>query len=126
MARILLADDLPAFTALLRTVLEGRGHTVVECGDGAEALAALARGTFDLIIVDMMMPGLDGIETVRRLRTGGCTTPVVAMSGGSDDFPAVHSLTMSEMHGANRVLFKPFDNDELLAVVDELLAAHRA
>jgi len=125
MARILVVDDVPSVTALLCAVLESRGHSVVECNDGASALAELAKHGFDLVVVDMMMPGFDGIEMVKRLRAQGHTLAVIAMSGGSDDFPAAYSLKMSEMHGADRLLFKPFDNDELVAAVDELLAERR-
>lgn len=123
MARILLIDDLPSVTTLLSAVLGSWGHAVVECNDGASGLAALDGGGFDLVVVDMMMPGLDGIEVVKRLRGAGHGIPVIAMSGGRDDFPASHSLKLSEMYGANRLLFKPFDNEELVAAVDELLGA---
>lgn len=123
MARILVVDDAPAVTALLRTVLEGAGHTVIEANDGAAGLDLLARSSVDLVVLDMMMPGLDGIETVKRLRADGCGVPVIAMSGGTDEFPAAFSLKMSEMYGADRLLFKPFENDELLETVDQLLGA---
>lgn len=125
MARILVVDDVPSVTALLRTVLESSGHSVVESNDGTAALAELARHGFDLVVVDMIMPGVDGVEMVKRLRAQGPTPAVIAMSGGSEEFPAACSLMMSEMHGADRLLFKPFDNDELLAAVDELLAESR-
>ena len=125
MARILVVDDVPSVTALLRAVLEARGHSVVECNDGASGLAELGKTGFDVVVVDMMMPGVDGIEMVKRLRAQGHTAAVIAMSGGADDFPAAHSLKMSEMYGADRLLFKPFDNDELVAAVDELLAERR-
>lgn len=121
MARILVIDDMPAVTGLLSAVLEGCGHAVVERNNGATGLAELNGGGFDLVVVDMMMPGLDGIEVVKRLRAAGHKAPVIAMSGGTDDFPASHSLKMSEMYGADRLLFKPFGNDELVAMVEQLL-----
>lgn len=133
MARILVIDDVPAFTALLRMTLETRGHHVAEAHDGLSGLSMLEREPFDLAIVDMMMPGLDGIELIRRLRARdasrapGVDAPaIIAMSGGTDDFPAAFSLTLSAMHGANRLLYKPFDNSELTAAVDELLAVRAA
>lgn len=122
MANILVVDDAPAVTALLRAVLEGAGHTVVEANDGGTGLDLLSTAAVDLIVLDMMMPGIDGIETVKRLRDDGNQVPVIAMSGGTDEFPAAFSLKMSEMYGADRLLFKPFENDELLDVVDQLLA----
>lgn len=126
MARILVVDDMPAVTALLRVALEDRGHSVTEANDGAACLDLVGRESFDAIVLDMMMPRVDGIETVRRLRAGGCTAPIVAMSGGTEAFPASISLKMSEMYGADRLLFKPFDNEELVAAIDELLAERPA
>jgi len=126
MARILVIDDVPSVTALLRMTLEGRGHAVVEAQDGASGLAEIAKAPFDLVIVDMMMPGMDGITLIKHLRTAGTGDErgpaVIAMSGGTDEFPAAYSLKLSEMHGAERLLFKPFDNEELLATVEELLS----
>ena len=113
---------MPAVTALLRATLEDRGHRVAEANDGAACLDLVGRESFDAIVLDMMMPGVDGIETVRRLRAGGCTAALIAMSGGTEEFPASISLKMSEMYGADRLLFKPFDNDELLTTVEELLS----
>ncbi|MDQ2105385.1 response regulator transcription factor [Azospirillum isscasi] len=125
MARILVIDDVPAFTALLRMTLESQGHHVAEAQDGLSGLAALERERFDLAVVDMMMPGLDGIELIRRLSARNDPRPpaVIAMSGGTEDFPAAFSLNLSAMHGADRLLYKPFDSAELLAAVEELLAA---
>lgn len=126
MARILVIDDVPSFTALLRVVLEGRGHSVVERHDGDSGLKEAGRTGYDLVLVDMMMPGVDGIECVRRLRQQADAPAVIAMSGGTERFPAAYSLKLSEMHGADRLLFKPFDNAELIATVDEVLAEHAA
>ncbi|AWK88866.1 response regulator transcription factor [Azospirillum thermophilum] len=122
MARILVIDDVPSFTALLKVVLEGRGHSVTERHDGESGLAEAQQGGYELVMIDMMMPGLDGIECVRRLRTLGPPLTIIAMSGGTDRFPAAYSLKLSEMHGADRLLFKPFDNAELVATVEEVLA----
>ncbi|MBK3776247.1 response regulator [Azospirillum brasilense] len=128
MARILVIDDVPAFTALLRMILETLGHQVTEANDGLSGLSMLEREPFDLAIVDMMMPGLDGIELIRRLRARDAprVPSIIAMSGGTDDFPAAFSLNLSAMHGADRMLYKPFDNSELASAVDELLAARAA
>ena len=127
MARILLVDDMPSVTALLRAVLEDRGHNVVEVNDGAACLDLVNRGeNFDAIVLDMMMPGVDGIETMRRLRAEGCDSAVIAMSGGTREFPAAISLKMSEMYGADRLLLKPFDNEELVAAIDDLLAERKS
>lgn len=126
MARILVIDDVPSFTALLRVVLEQRGHSVIERHDGESGLVEATRNSYDLVLIDMMMPGIDGIECVRRLRQTGTASAVIAMSGGTDRFPAAYSLKLSEMHGADRLLFKPFDNAELVSTVDEVLAERAA
>lgn len=126
MARILVIDDVPSFTALLRVVLEQRGHSVVERHDGEAGLSEATRNSYDLVLIDMMMPGVDGIECVRRMRMSGIESPVIAMSGGTDRFPAAYSLKLSEMHGADRLLFKPFDNAELVGTVEEVLAERAA
>ena len=125
MARALVIDDVPAFATLVRMVLESHGHTVTERYDSAEGIEIALRQPFDVVIVDMIMPGIDGIETVKRLRAGGSRAAVIAVSGGSHEFPASAALTLSQMHGADRLLFKPFANDELVATVDELLAVPR-
>ncbi|MCW2244362.1 response regulator transcription factor [Azospirillum canadense] len=121
MARILVIDDVPSVTALLRLLLEGRGHAVAEAHDGVAGLEAMEGAPFDLVVVDMMMPGIDGIELIKRLRRQSNRPAVIAMSGGSDEFPAAYALKISEMHGADRLLYKPFDNDEFLDTVAELL-----
>ena len=128
MARILVIDDVPAFTGLLRMTLETRGHHVEEVHDGLSGLSRLEREPFDLAIGDMMMPGLDGVGLIGRLRARDASEApaILAMSGGTDEFPAAFSLTLSAMHGADRLLYKPFDTSELTAAVDELLAARAA
>jgi CheY-like chemotaxis protein len=121
MARILVVDDVAAVTALLNAILSDAGHEVVETCDGKTALELARSGGFDLIITDIMMPGVDGIEIVKRMRAEGTTIPIVAISGGAAGFPAAMSLTMSEMYGADRLLFKPFLNNEIIEAVDALL-----
>lgn len=118
MANVLVVDDAPAITALVRVVLESRGHVVTECNDAEEGLGAALAGSYDVLVVDMLMPGIDGIETVRRLRDAGCPSRIVAISGGDPSFPAALSLKLSEMYGADRTLFKPFENEELVAAVE--------
>ena len=125
MARILIADDVESLRAMLRAVLETAGHTVEEAADGTECLAASDAAHFDLALVDMMMPGLDGIGAVKQLRLSRPDIGIIAMSGGQEGFPAGFSLTMSELYGADRQLLKPFSNAELLKTVDAVLAQKR-
>lgn len=122
MARILIADDVESLRAMLRLVLEQANHDVTEVSDGGECLEMLAKHEFDLVLTDVLMPGMDGIEAIKRLRAANSQIKIIAMSGGTQKFPAASTLKLTEMYGADRTLFKPFANAELLQAVDDLLA----
>jgi CheY-like chemotaxis protein len=81
---ILVIDDEPAIRALLRAILTGAGHEVFEAENGAAALRLLERQPAELAICDMLMPGLDGLETIRLLRQAFPALRIVAMSGGGE------------------------------------------
>lgn len=111
-ARVLLVEDNPINALLARTLLAREGCTVDQAGGGEEALAAMSVGRYDLILMDMRMPGLSGLETTQRLRAQGVTTPVVALTAnafeddrhaclaaGMDDF-LVKPLTPDALRGA--------------------------
>ena len=109
--RLLIVEDEKRMLELLRKGLEEEGHGVVCAGDGAEGLE-LAKGfEFDAIILDIMMPGLDGYEMVRRLRAAAITTPVVMLTAKDTVQDVVHGLDL----GADDYLTKPFSFTELLA-----------
>ncbi len=122
MARILLADDEDGLRELVALVLEMEAHVVVQAADGEACLAAIADGTFDLVITDLVMPGKGGLETIRALRASYPTLPIIAMSGGGRG-SASDVLPAARHGGAVRTLDKPFANDELLAVVRDALAS---
>jgi len=111
-ARVLLVEDNPINALLARTLLTREGCSVDQAGGGQEALAALAVGEYDLILMDMRMPGLSGLETTERARILGVTTPVVALTAnafeedrhaclaaGMDDF-LVKPLSLDALRGA--------------------------
>ncbi len=83
--RILLGEDNPIARKMTRWMLEKLGHEVVTAADGIEALAAATRASYDLILMDMQMPRMDGLEAAAALRRRGITTPIVAMTAGVAD-----------------------------------------
>ena len=115
-ARILVVDDDPAIAASLRRALAYAGYAVDVAGDGPAALACARARPPDLVVLDVMLPGLDGIEDCRRLRAGGdvAVLMVTARDATSDRVSGLDS-------GADDYLTKPFATDELLARVRALL-----
>lgn len=125
MARVLVVEDTPDFRQVMRDILQTAGHEVTEAENGKEAVRKMDAATFDLLVTDVLMPESDGIELIRTLARRGISLPILAVSGGGRNLPAAVSLALTEAAGAHRTLFKPFRAAELLAVVDDLLAAHR-
>lgn len=111
--RILLVEDDDLLAAGIRDTLERALHAVEWVGDGMHATAALETNAFDLVILDLGLPGLDGVEVLRRVRAGGATTPVLVLSARDTAPDRVLGLDA----GADDYLVKPFDVDELLARV---------
>ena len=121
MANVLVIDDVANVRLLLRELLERAGHRVCEAADGRAGLELMAREAFDLAVVDVIMAGVDGVEVIKQARGVNPRAKLLAISGGSAEMPADLSLKMSEMFGADAVLYKPFDNAEFLSVVERLL-----
>ncbi|GAB3363892.1 response regulator transcription factor [Amycolatopsis echigonensis] len=115
--RVLLADDDRAIRESLVRALELEGYRVSEVGDGAEALAIARAEEFDVLIVDVMMPGVDGLGVCRVLRAGGDRTPVLMLTARVETADRVAGLDA----GADDYLPKPFELDELLARLRALL-----
>jgi two-component system response regulator MprA len=115
--RILVVDDELAVRESLRRALALDGHDVVLASDGREALATIARSAPDLVVLDVLMPELDGLEVCRRLRASGDRTPVLMLTARDEVEDRVAGLDA----GADDYLGKPFALDELLARVRALL-----
>src|SRR5690349_8157132 len=115
-SRILVVEDDARIAATLGRVLGAEGHDVESAGDGPEALRRARERPFDLVVLDIMLPGLDGIAVCRRLRATG-PIPILLLTalGGTED--RVRGLDS----GADDYLAKPFANEELLARVRALL-----
>jgi CheY-like chemotaxis protein len=120
MARILVMDDEATAREMVRQALESRGHEVVETDDGTSGLQMLQGGGFALVVVDVMMPGKGGVETLIDIHRDFKNLKVIVISGKIDvDSDAFRRL--AEHFGASRILRKPFAVQELLEAVDALL-----
>jgi two-component system, OmpR family, response regulator MprA len=115
--RILVVDDDQSVRDSLRRSLEFNGYTVTLAGDGAEALAAIGQGTPDALVIDVMMPRLDGLETTRALRAAGNDLPILVLTARDSVGDRVEGLDA----GADDYLTKPFALEELLARLRALL-----
>lgn len=113
LTRILVVDDEPAIRCLLRTGLATQGYDVLEAVDGTVALALLAEGPVDLVILDLGLPGLNGLDVLRTLRARGDLTPVLVLSSRDDESGKVQALD----GGADDYVTKPFGMNELVARV---------
>lgn len=116
MSRILVIDDELSIRRMLQILLEGAGHTMNSADDGSHGLHALALEKPDLLILDLGLPDLDGLEVLRRLREWS-TVPVLVLSARPDPADKVSALDL----GADDYLTKPFDAPELLARLRALL-----
>ena len=114
---ILVAEDDPAIANALRRALNHEGYEVRHAGDGAEALELLAARPADLVLLDVAMPYVDGLEACRRLRRGGNRTPVLMLTARHAVGDRVDGLDA----GADDYLVKPFSLDELFARIRALL-----
>jgi two-component system KDP operon response regulator KdpE len=110
--RILIVDDEPQITRVLRTSLQSNGHEVTVAQDGAEALAKFMKAQPELVITDLAMPGMDGIELTREIRARS-QAPIIVLSVRSQDAAKVAALD----EGADDYITKPFSIQELLARV---------
>ena len=122
MATILIIDDEEPIRALLRTALEAAGHQMVEATNGRVGLDLYRLKPTDLIITDILMPEMEGIEFILKLRKESPSVPIIAISG-SGRSSTIDYLAMARRLGATAVLEKPFGREELLGVVAKALAS---
>ena len=111
--RILVVDDEARIREVVQYGLEKNGFAVEVAPDGRSALARIAQGAFDLVVLDVMLPDVDGYELCRRIRAGGFARPIVIVSARPGaDLPAKAAAA-----GADEFVRKPFDNADLVARV---------
>lgn len=119
MATILVIDDEESIRSLLKEVLQRVNHRVLEARDGREGLILYQQNKVDLVLMDILMPGTDGLETTLQLTREYLDAKVIAMTGAQGDR---NFLDVAKLFGARRVFEKPFDLDKLLHAIDEELA----
>ncbi|MEM7337726.1 MAG: response regulator transcription factor [Actinomycetota bacterium] len=115
--RILVVEDEPAINDIVATALRYQGYQVTQTGNGLQAVSLAAAEEFDLVVLDVMLPGLDGYEVCRRLRDGGGFTPVIFLSAKDQTEDRVRGFVT----GGDDYLTKPFSVDELVLRVAALL-----
>ena len=114
--RILVVDDDPQIRRVMRTTLTARGYEVADAHSGEEALDELRAGTYDLVLLDMNMPGMGGIQTCRLIRSGS-ETAVIMLTVRNSEKDKVEALDA----GADDYITKPFSTPELLARIRAIL-----
>lgn len=122
MRRILVVDDDPAVTSVLKRSLAYEGFVVDTASSGTEALALARTQTPDLVILDIMLPGMDGLEVLRRLRAADPHLPILMLTAKGSPLDQVQGLE----EGADDYVVKPFTFEVLLARIRALLRRHEA
>lgn len=117
MYHILVVDDEENIRQLIKKYANYEGYKVTEAGDGTEALEICGRCGFDLIILDVMMPELDGFSTLRQLRRTDTRTPVLMLSARGEEYDRIHGFEL----GVDDYVVKPFSPKELMLRVSAIL-----
>jgi two-component system, chemotaxis family, chemotaxis protein CheY len=119
-ARILVVDDDQPVREMICSILDTCGYKIAEAANGNIAISMYREQPFDVVITDLVMPDMEGIELIKELRAIDRNVKVIAISGGfltaSDTY-----LKAAKLMGAQRTLPKPFEMDELLSVVSSVL-----
>ncbi len=119
--RILLVEDEPSLVITLRDRLNSEGYLVESAGDGVEGLERALAGHFDLVLLDVMLPGMNGFDVCRELRRRRSEVPVLMLTARGQSVDKVVGLKL----GADDYVTKPFDTMELLARIESLLRRAR-
>jgi DNA-binding response OmpR family regulator len=122
MSSVLVIDDDPVFCTVLQGILENDGYSVELAGDAQTGISRFDEMDPDLVIVDILVPGKEGIATILELRENNPEARILAMTGGGN-FAAGDVLRIAELLGADNSLKKPFAPAALLATVKRCLAA---
>ena len=109
--KVLVVDDEPAIRRFLRTSLTAQGYDIIDAENGNAALALLGRNRVDVLVLDLGLPDMDGVEVLHKIRSSGSSIPVIVLSSRADETGKVAALD----RGADDYVTKPFGMDELLA-----------
>ena len=121
MATILITDDDPTLRAIAAELLAAEGHRIIEAPDGDEAIRILGEEAVDLLVLDMLMPNKDGLETILELRRRKTPVRILAISsGGGMDLDSL--LRTAMVFGADRLMSKPLRISTFASTVAEMLA----
>lgn len=122
MAQILLVDDDQSFRKMLSMLLKSLGHEVTEASNGKEAWQTYNASPFDLVIMDLIMPEKEGLETLQQFRKNRINVKILAITGGGRTHPR-DLLSAARFFGADATLAKPFSHDEFKTSLHQLLTA---
>lgn len=120
MPRILVIEDDLLYQKMLCDVLSKHGHEVTTASDGEIALNLFDTEKYDVIICDLIMPNMDGMEFIMKVRLSYPHVNIIAISGGDNKLPANIYLNVTKDIGATRIFQKPIKNQELLSAIEEL------
>ena len=125
MATVLINEHDGGVLSALATLLRDSGYQVLEADDSAAALETIAGQGPDILLTDVNMPGMTGVQLIKKLRRSHPALGIIAMSGGGMNQNPELATTLASIAGADRVLEKPFRNEALLSDVSALLSGSR-
>jgi DNA-binding response OmpR family regulator len=118
---LLLVDDEKILRDAVKEILEVNGFNVIDAADGDAALGWLAQVKIDLVITDLVMPNMDGVELVEKIRTQYKQLPIIVVSGSGTAVTKRFGIESINIPGATASIAKPFKSTELIALVNNLL-----
>lgn len=121
MSKILILDDDQQIIKMTSLILRKHGHDVLSANNGTDAVETINGAGVEVLLTDILMPEVDGIEVINACRKQQLDVKVIAMSGGRRKISAEFNLKSAEMLGASHVLPKPFSQEQLLGAVNACL-----
>lgn len=122
MAKILILDDDPQILKMTDLMLKREGHTVLTEKNGNQAIETIKNEAPDILLTDILMPGMDGVEVINQCRKENLDVQIIAMSGGRRKITAEFNLKSATMLGAVAVLEKPFSRERLVSCIRNVVA----